>query len=112
MVWSRKLPRLIYLNDGRTVGTLAAARDLMLSLPQILQASEHWQSAAKLLLRPPTEGVRNRFAMRETKLRTRWPRTDLSDLGCAKTIFYGNSAAYLGGGGKRGGPLTPILKLE
>jgi hypothetical protein len=56
MVWSRKLPRLIYLNDGRTVGTLAAARDLMLSLPQILQASEHWQSAAKLLLEAAYRG--------------------------------------------------------
>jgi hypothetical protein len=50
MVWSRKLPKPIYLNDGRTIGTLAAARDLMLALPQRNQANEHWQCAAELLL--------------------------------------------------------------
>ena len=27
MVWSRKLAKPIYLNDGRTIGTLAAARE-------------------------------------------------------------------------------------
>jgi hypothetical protein len=50
MVWSRKLPRPIYLNDGRTISTLAAARDFMLTLPQIRQTNEHWQHAAELLL--------------------------------------------------------------
>jgi hypothetical protein len=58
MVWSRKLPRPIYLNDGRTVGTLAAARDLMLSFSQVRQASEHWQSAAALLLEAAYRGRR------------------------------------------------------
>ena len=50
MVWSRKLPRPIYLNDGRTIGTLAAARDLMLSLSPLRQSDRHWQDAAELLL--------------------------------------------------------------
>ena len=50
MVWSRKLPRPIYLNDGRTIGTLAAARDLMLSLSPLRQSDRHWQDAAALLL--------------------------------------------------------------
>jgi hypothetical protein len=51
MVWSRKLPRPIYLNDGRTVGTLMAARDVMLSLPTTRLTSEHWRTAAELLLK-------------------------------------------------------------
>jgi hypothetical protein len=59
MVWSRKLPRPIYLNDGRTVGTLAAARDLMLSLPQNRQTCEHWQWAAELLLEAAYFGRQN-----------------------------------------------------
>jgi hypothetical protein len=56
MVWSRKLPRPIYLNDGRTIGTLAAGRDLMLSLPPRRQASEHWQCAAERLLEAANMG--------------------------------------------------------
>lgn len=50
MVWSRKLPKPIYLNDGRTIGTLAAARDLMLSLSERRQSDRHWRDAAELLL--------------------------------------------------------------
>jgi hypothetical protein len=50
MVWSRRLTKPIYLNDGRTIGTLAAARDLMLSLSQRRQSDPHWQDAAALLL--------------------------------------------------------------
>jgi len=50
MVWSRRLPKPIYLNDGRTIGTLAAARDLMLSFSQRRQSDPHWQDAAFMLL--------------------------------------------------------------
>jgi hypothetical protein len=50
MVWSRKLPKPIYLNDGRTIGTLAAARDLMLSFSLSRQSDPHWQDAAARLL--------------------------------------------------------------
>jgi hypothetical protein len=56
MVWSRKLPRPIYLNDGRTIGTLSAARDLLLALPQGRRASEQWQFAAELLLEAAYRG--------------------------------------------------------
>jgi hypothetical protein len=56
MVWSRKLPKPIYLNDGRTIGTLSAARDLMLTLPPGTQANEHWQSAAHLLVEAAYRG--------------------------------------------------------
>jgi hypothetical protein len=56
MIWSRKLPKPIYLNDGRTIGTLSAARDLMLALPLRQQANEHWQSAAELLLEAACRG--------------------------------------------------------
>jgi hypothetical protein len=56
MVWSRKLPQPIYLNDGRTIGTLAAARDLMLSLPQHRQADARWQDVAQFLLAAARQG--------------------------------------------------------
>ena len=50
MVWSRKLPRPIYLNDGRTIGTLAAARDLLMSFSERRLDDPHWRAAAALLL--------------------------------------------------------------
>jgi hypothetical protein len=50
MLWSRKLPRPIYLNDGRTIGTLAAARDVMMSLSPSRQDNPHWQDATEMLL--------------------------------------------------------------
>jgi hypothetical protein len=56
MVWSRKLPKPIYLNDGRTIGTLAAARDLMLSLPSRSQTNVYWQDAAEILLETARNG--------------------------------------------------------
>lgn len=56
MTWSRKLPRPIYLNDGRTIGTLAAARDLMLSLSPQRQNDPHWLDAAALLLQAARVG--------------------------------------------------------
>jgi hypothetical protein len=56
MVWSRKLPKPIYLNDGRTIHTLAAARDFMLSLPQHRQADTPWQDVAQFLLAAARQG--------------------------------------------------------
>ena len=56
MVWHRKLTKPIYLNDGRTIATLAAARDLMLSLPQRSQTNRHWQAAAEILLESARNG--------------------------------------------------------
>jgi hypothetical protein len=56
MVWSRKLPKPIYLNDGRTIGTLAAARDLMLSLPPHSQTNAYWQDTAEILLESARNG--------------------------------------------------------
>jgi hypothetical protein len=58
MVWSRKLPKPIYLNDGRTIHTLAAARDLMLSLPQHRQIDAPWQDVAQFLLAAARHGQR------------------------------------------------------
>ena len=49
MAWTRKLPAPINLKDGRTIATLADARDVMLSLPGIDQRSEHWLYAGALL---------------------------------------------------------------
>jgi hypothetical protein len=56
MAWTRKLPISLYLNDGRTLTTLAQARDLLLDLPQLDQATPHWQSAGELLLQAAYRG--------------------------------------------------------
>lgn len=56
MTWDRKLPKPLYLNDGRTVATLGQARDVMLALPQLRQANSHWQDAAELLLQAAYRG--------------------------------------------------------
>jgi hypothetical protein len=53
MVWSRKLPKPIYLNDGRTIGTLAAARDFMLEIPPGRRASPHGGTPPKFCSRRP-----------------------------------------------------------
>ena len=50
MVWSRRLPRHLYLNDGRTVATLAQARDLILTLPMLQLTNPHWQRAAEMVV--------------------------------------------------------------
>jgi hypothetical protein len=60
MLWSRKLPRPIYLNDGRTIGTLAAARDVMMSLPPSGRNNPHWQDAAETLLEAARIGRHDR----------------------------------------------------
>jgi hypothetical protein len=48
--WSRRLAKPIYLNDGRTVATLAHARDLMLEIPTALRGAAHWRLAADLVV--------------------------------------------------------------
>jgi hypothetical protein len=48
--WSRRLAKPIYLNDGRTVATLAHARDLMLEIPTSQRGAAHWRLAADLVL--------------------------------------------------------------
>ena len=50
MTWYRKFPKTFYLNDGRSIATLAHARDLMLSLPQTQQATIHWLEAGEVLV--------------------------------------------------------------
>ena len=56
LIWSRKLPRPMYLDDGRTIGTLAAARDFVLGLPMPQRGREHWQQAAEVLLKAAYRG--------------------------------------------------------
>jgi hypothetical protein len=51
MPWAAKFWRPIALKDGRTIATLAEARDVMLSTPSIAQRPAHWRDAAELLLR-------------------------------------------------------------
>lgn len=50
MTWSRRLPTPLYLNDGRTIATLAEARDAMLPLSRRDQTNPHWTRAAELLM--------------------------------------------------------------
>jgi len=50
MSWSRRFPTCLHLNDGRTLSTLAQARDLVLDLPQQDQANPHWTSAGEFLV--------------------------------------------------------------
>jgi len=51
MPWTAKFWRPITLKDGRTIATLAEARDVLLSAPSIAQRPPHWRDAAELLLR-------------------------------------------------------------
>jgi hypothetical protein len=50
MTWDRRLPKTLYLNDGRSFATLAHARDPMLALPEPRQTHEYWTSAGELML--------------------------------------------------------------
>jgi hypothetical protein len=56
MSWSRRLPKPLYLNDGRTIATLAQARDAMLALSRLPQTNPHWRQAADLLLEAAYRG--------------------------------------------------------
>ena len=49
MPWTRKLPSLIELKDGRTLVTLADARAVMQSLPTSHQWRERWLYTGGLL---------------------------------------------------------------
>jgi hypothetical protein len=51
MLWSSKLSAPIVLKDGRTIGTLNQAREMMLSIPEVHQTALHWQHAAAMLSR-------------------------------------------------------------
>jgi hypothetical protein len=46
--WSRKLPKRIYLNDGRIVTTLAQAREVWIAHQH---GNPHWVGAGELLLK-------------------------------------------------------------
>jgi hypothetical protein len=56
MSWSRRLPKPLYLNDGRTIVTLAQARDVMVALSRIDQTNPHWRRAAELLMEAAYRG--------------------------------------------------------
>jgi hypothetical protein len=56
MPWSRRFPKPLYLNDGRTIATLAEARDVMLALSRLDQTNPHWAPAAELLMKAAYRG--------------------------------------------------------
>ncbi len=51
MPWTAEFWRPIALKNGRTIATLADARDLIATLPPFRQGAEHWQDAAEMLSR-------------------------------------------------------------
>jgi hypothetical protein len=51
MPWTDEFWRPINLKDGRRIGGLAAARVLILSLPEPSQSHAHWQHAVEMLSR-------------------------------------------------------------
>ena len=56
MPWSRRFQQPLYLNDGRTIATLAEARDVMLALSRLDQTNPHWARAAELLMEAAYRG--------------------------------------------------------
>ena len=46
----------LYLNDGRTIATLAEARDVMVALSRLDQTNPHWARAAELLMEAAYRG--------------------------------------------------------
>jgi hypothetical protein len=56
MTWSRRLPQPLRLNDGRTIATLAQARDLMLALARERETNPQWRDAAELLMKAAYRG--------------------------------------------------------
>jgi len=62
MTWDRRLPRTLYLNDGRSISTLAHARDLMLGLPAPRRAHEYWAAAGELILHAAYRSRRDQIA--------------------------------------------------
>jgi hypothetical protein len=55
MTWARKLSKPIALKDGRTIATLAEAREMMLSLPPIHRRGPVWRFAAEVLNEAATD---------------------------------------------------------
>jgi hypothetical protein len=49
MPWTRKLANKIKLKDGRTIGTLNQARELLLSIPPPQRETSLWRYIAKAL---------------------------------------------------------------
>jgi hypothetical protein len=51
MGWDTRFWKPVRLKDGRAIGTLGEARDLILSLPQFRQRNPEWMFAKELLER-------------------------------------------------------------
>jgi hypothetical protein len=49
MAWSRRLPKILVLKDGRELKTLADARALITEKPERRRDNPHWEYADKLL---------------------------------------------------------------
>jgi hypothetical protein len=49
MKWTSKFPRPIVLKDGRTIGSLIQARDLIVLIPSPHLRNAHWEYATDLI---------------------------------------------------------------
>jgi hypothetical protein len=49
MPWSRQFSAPIVLKDGRVIGTLGDAREMMLAIPELHRHEAIWRAAADLL---------------------------------------------------------------
>jgi hypothetical protein len=67
MPWNSRLRHPIALADGRTLRTLADARDMILSLPERDQLREKWQTLAAVLLSAAQAGCRATIKVRKQR---------------------------------------------
>jgi hypothetical protein len=63
-----RLHEPLYLDDGRTIETLADARALVLSLPINHQNLKKWQDIAHLVMRTASTGNKNLLAVIESQI--------------------------------------------
>jgi hypothetical protein len=62
MSWKKELPQPIRLKDGRELRTLSDAGELILRLPDTLQANPKWTYATELLMQAARSGEKTHIA--------------------------------------------------
>jgi hypothetical protein len=67
-MWETPLDKVIRLEDGRTIKTLADARDVILGLPEQEQQRPQWQALAGLLVSAVNSENPDLLAIASTRL--------------------------------------------
>jgi hypothetical protein len=73
-MWNVRLARPVHLEDGRTINTLADAREIILGLPEDDQLRPQWQAIAGLLLSAASAGSPDLLAIANARLEVMLPR--------------------------------------